>query len=192
MAIQVGGTTVINNSRELQNIASIDATTATTIGDSLPATLISFKVPSDIVIGTSLQQANAELIFRSNSFNSGSSGVTLSIGTFNPIQGTSTLGGGYLGTAILYNVIYDSTTYLWQTTSAALTSNTSTKYLEGLTSTAVRSFGPFEVPANKNYQWEVRGWNYTSAGIGGSYTVSSGSTGHINILSFDTGGTYGS
>lgn len=31
MAIQVGGTTVIDNSRELQNIASLDATTEATI-----------------------------------------------------------------------------------------------------------------------------------------------------------------
>ena len=34
MAIQVGGTTVINNSRQLQNIASLDATTITTIGNA--------------------------------------------------------------------------------------------------------------------------------------------------------------
>lgn len=32
MAIQISGTTVINNSRELQNIASLDATTTATIG----------------------------------------------------------------------------------------------------------------------------------------------------------------
>jgi hypothetical protein len=34
MAIQISGTTVVNNSRELQNIASLDATTAATIGAS--------------------------------------------------------------------------------------------------------------------------------------------------------------
>ena len=32
MAIQVGGTTVVNDSRQLQNIASLDATTTATIG----------------------------------------------------------------------------------------------------------------------------------------------------------------
>jgi hypothetical protein len=32
MAIQIGGTTVINNSRQLQNIATLDSTTAATIG----------------------------------------------------------------------------------------------------------------------------------------------------------------
>lgn len=192
MAIQISGTTVVNDSRQLQNIASMDATTTTTIGSVVPDTTIGFKVPSDIVIGTSLVQASAELIFRSNSFSSGSNGVTLSIGTFTPIQGTSTRGGGYVGTAILYNVIYDSTTYLWETTGSALTSNTATKYLEGLTASAVRAFGSYAVPANKSYQWEVRGWNYTDASVGGSYTVSTGSTGHINILSIDTGGTYGS
>jgi type 1 fimbria pilin len=32
MAIQVGGTTVINNSRQLQNIASVDATTVAAFG----------------------------------------------------------------------------------------------------------------------------------------------------------------
>ena len=31
MAIQISGTTVVNNSRQLQNIASVDATTAATI-----------------------------------------------------------------------------------------------------------------------------------------------------------------
>ena len=34
MAIQIGGTSVINNSRQLQNIASVDATTATAIGNA--------------------------------------------------------------------------------------------------------------------------------------------------------------
>ena len=32
MAIQISGTTVVNNSRQLQNIASLDSTTAATIG----------------------------------------------------------------------------------------------------------------------------------------------------------------
>ena len=34
MAIQVGGTTVVNNSRQLQNIASLDSTTTTTISSA--------------------------------------------------------------------------------------------------------------------------------------------------------------
>lgn len=189
MAIQISGTTVVNDSRQLQNIASLDATTSATINSGL-STAIGFKVTSDIVIGTSLQQSNAELIFRSNSFNSGSSGVNLTVGGFDPIQGTSTTGGGYLGTAILYNVIYDGTTYLWATTSSALTGSVTTKYLESLTRNAVLAFPTYQVPANKSYQWEVRGWNYSS-GIGGTYTVSTNSAGYINLLSFGTGGTYG-
>ena len=32
MAIQISGTTVVNNSRQLQNIASLDSTTAAVIG----------------------------------------------------------------------------------------------------------------------------------------------------------------
>lgn len=191
MAIQISGTTVVNNSRELQNIASIDNTTLTTL-NAAGIGMIAFSVPSDIVIGTNLTQANAELIFRSASRNSGSNGSILTIDSFDPIQGTSTLGGSYLGTAILYNVIYDSTTYLWQTTSSAITSNASTKYLEGLTRTAVLGFSSYTVPANKDYQWEVRGWNYTDPTIGGSYTVEDGSTGSISITTFGSGGTYGS
>jgi hypothetical protein len=35
MALQVGGTTVINDSRQLQSIASLDSTTAATIGSSV-------------------------------------------------------------------------------------------------------------------------------------------------------------
>ena len=34
MAIQISGTTVVNNSRQLQNIASLDATTTTTISSA--------------------------------------------------------------------------------------------------------------------------------------------------------------
>ena len=35
MAIKIGGTSVVNNSRQLQNIASLDSTTASTIGNSI-------------------------------------------------------------------------------------------------------------------------------------------------------------
>ena len=35
MAIKVGGTTVIDNSRELQNIATVDSTTVSTLNSAL-------------------------------------------------------------------------------------------------------------------------------------------------------------
>lgn len=48
MAIQVGGTTVINDSRQLQNVASVDATTVSVMSAALPAPTI----PSGGAVGS--------------------------------------------------------------------------------------------------------------------------------------------
>ena len=61
MAIQISGTTVVNNSRELQNIASLDATTAATIGAAAGGGVTLLGTLTPTVGATSLTLSSVDL-----------------------------------------------------------------------------------------------------------------------------------
>ena len=83
MAIKISSTSVISNARQLQNIASLDATTTSTIAAAVPA-----SAPTTAQVGTAYGGLAA-----------------LAVGSICPmaVEGSRTIGGNVAGSNLRYN-----------------------------------------------------------------------------------------
>ena len=100
MAIKVNGTTVIDDSRQLQNVASLDATTAASIGAALPPSNDASALTTGTLAEARLPSGYTKFLYAANATTTTDRTATSSFVNHLTV-GTFTIPSGYTGIVVL-------------------------------------------------------------------------------------------